>query len=537
MTRPLRLRVGGLVGAALFAFLPGCARNVPASDLESSGSPKKKRTVLVTEYDDLAVGEDAAREIEAEMGVYESPELAAYVTEIGLRLVQHAPRRPFQYNFHVLNQMTPNAFSLPGGHVYVTRGLLALANSEDELANVLGHEIIHAAERHVAAQQELARRTNPFTLPLMRLAQLAAYSRDHERAADKGGQILAAKAGYDPAGLSEFLKHLGDAERLTIGYSRIVSYFDTHPGTTERVSSTAAQAVTLEWKRDESRPAGGPSYLRRLEGTILDTDPAEGIFRDNEFVHPDIEFRILLPRGWELVNTHEAVGAVSPDGQARFFITLEAPLGRGSADAAAGSEGATAPLEASDEPPPEMPTPEQAADRFLEENGEKYGVRLQRRQPVQLAEVEAYRLEMDALMGTTPVSGHVTFIPHRQSVLRLTTVAVSGAWSQYQGRAHATLRTFRSLSAEERASVEVLRLGLAHALEGENIAELSQRTANVWPPGRTAVLNGVFVDARFHEGELVKIARASPYVATAARRARPRTPGDEDAVLGEPSVP
>jgi predicted Zn-dependent protease len=144
---------------------------------------------------------------------------------------------------------------------------------------------------------------------------------------------------------------------------------------------------------------------------------------------------------------------------------------------------------------------------------------------------------MDALMGTTPVSGQITFIPHASFVLRLTTVAVSGAWSQYQGRAHATLRTFRSLTDEERASVEVLRLGLAHALEGEDIAGLSQRTANVWPPGRTAVLNGVFVDARFHEGELVKIARASPYTPASTRPSRPRSPGDADAVLGEPSKP
>jgi predicted Zn-dependent protease len=518
--RALRAGIAGAVAAGLLASACG-----------GGGQPAKKRTVLLsTEYDDLAVGEDAAREIEAEMGLYQNESLTEYVSEVGRRLVAYAPLRPFQYQFKIVDQMAPNAFALPGGHIYVSRGLLALASTEAELAGVLGHEIIHAAERHAAAQQELTRRTSPFLMPYIRMARLAAYSRDHERAADKGGQEIAAKAGYDPAALGDFLKRLGDTERLTLGYSRLPSYFDTHPGTTERVASTASRAVTLEWEPDPTRPTGRSAYLHRVAGVVLDVDPAEGIFRDTEFIHPDLDFRIRFPRRWALVNTHQAVGAVSPDGNARIFITLEPPLAK--ADAA-GKDGEK-PLPEPDlvpqraeagggsDDPPQMPTAQQAADRFVTNQSDEFNVRVEREGIVQIGEVEAPRLDFRGQMGPIAVGGQVTFIPHNGFVFRLMSVATASAWTQYVGRAHTTARTFRSLTEEERKSVSVLHLRLVRALEGEDIASLSQRTANAWGPGRTAVLNGIFVDARFDEGQLVKIARSLPY--------RPKPDGDRRAL-------
>jgi predicted Zn-dependent protease len=487
-------------------------------DGASEGSDRKRTVLLSTEYDDLAVGEDASAEIEAEMGLYDSPALTAWVAEVGRRLVAFAPQRPFQYRFQIVDQMVPNAFSLPGGHIYVSRGLVALANSEAELAGVLGHEIIHAAERHAAAQQELARRTSPFLMPYVRMARLAAYSRDHERAADRGGQTIAARAGYDPAALAEFLKHLGDSERLTVGYSRLPSYFDTHPGTTERVATTASHAVTLEWTPDPTREGGRDAYLRQVDGIVLDTNPAEGIFRETEFIHPDLDFRILFPRGWTLVNTRQAVGAVSPDNNARIFITLEAPIApaepetrageaqAGQAGPTPGSEGAPQAAE-----PPQMPTAREAADRFVADPDDEFRIRVAKDQLVQIGEIEAPRIDFEGNMGPVSVGGQATFIPHGGLVLRLMSVATSGTWSQFVGRAHTSARTFRPLTEEERNGVAILHLRLASAMAGEDLAALGRRTGNAWGPGPTAVLNGVFVDARFEEGDLVKIAKSIPY--------------------------
>lgn len=511
---PARRALRGLLAAAAALLLSGaCARHGGESPGEER--PDKKRTILLsTEYDDLAAGEEAAREIEAEMGIYDSPALTAYVSEVGRRLVAYAPLRPFTYTFQVVDQMIPNAFSLPGGHVYVSRGLIALASTEDELAGVLGHEIIHAAERHAAAQQELARRTSPFLMPYIRIARLAGYSRDNERAADKGGQTIAAKAGYDPAALADFLQHLGDSERLRIGYSRLTTYFDTHPGTSERVASTAARAMTLDWTPDPTRLTGHDNYLRRIEGIVLGADPAEGIFRETEFAHPDLDFRILFPRGWTLVNTRQAVGAVSPDNRARFFIVLEPPLQPEKPEG--NRRDQTEPAEIPSQPeepaePPKMPTAREAAERFISNPRDEFRVGVQREGPVQIGEIEAYRLDVQGSMGPTPIGGQITFIPHADLVFRLTCVATTSRWSSYVGRARTTARTFRPLAENERSSVEVVYLRLAHAVEGEGISDLSQRVGNVWDLGRTAVLNGIFVDARFEGGELVKIARSVPY--------------------------
>lgn len=525
-----RLPKALLLCAALSLALPlACARNTPDAGRGDSDKKKKRTILLSTEYDDRSAGEEAAREVEAEMGLYDSPKLSTYVEEVGRRLAGYAQLRPFDYQFKIIDQMTPNAFSLPGGHIYVSRGLIALAQDDDQLANVLGHEIVHSAERHAAAQQELARRTNPFTMPFIRLAKLAAYSRDHERAADRGGQTLAAKAGYDPAGMAEFLKHLGNTERLTVGYSRLTSYFDTHPGTTERVASTAARADTLEWHRDPLRPSGRSFYLQQIEGIILDTNPAEGVFRETEFIHPDLDFRILFPRGWELVNTHQEVGAISPDSSAWIFMSLEAPKQVEKPDD--GGEPATQDEEAA---PPEMPTPREAAERLVKNPEEDFQIRVQREQPVLLGEIETYRLDIEGRIGTTSVVGQISFIPHNGLVFRLTGVAKSSAWGRYLGRVHTAARTFRPLTDEERRSVEVLHLRVVHALAGEDVAALGERTGNSWPPGRTAVLNGVFVDTHFEEGELVKIARASTYEPSKPEPGAPSSDADAGPLGSEP---
>ena len=120
------------------------------------------------------------------------------VQEIGKRLLRSDPSRKFEYEFHIVDQEMPNAFALPGGHIYVSRGLIALANSEDELACVIGHEITHAAKRHAAAMQAHMRTLNPLSMGYIRAAHLASYSRDQERDADRGGQQLAARAGPVP---------------------------------------------------------------------------------------------------------------------------------------------------------------------------------------------------------------------------------------------------------------------------------------------------------------------------------------------------
>ena len=154
--------------------------------------------------------------------------------------------------------------------------------------------------------------------------------------------------------------------------------------------------------------------------------------------------------------------------------------------------------------------------------------RLLREVVVQIGEIEAPRIDFSGQMGPISVAGQVTFIPHQDFVLRLMSVAVASAWSHYVGRAHTTARTFRSLTDAERDSVTVLHLQLVHALDEEDIASLSQRAGNAWGPGQTAVLNGVFVDRRFEEGEIVKIAHSRHYIPQASEAPRALQPSPDD---------
>ena len=222
---------------------------------------------LITVEQEKKLGADEAVKVEQQMGLLEDPALVSYVESVGQRLAEQSPRRDVAYRFHVVDMVEPNAFALPGGYVYVTRGLLALVNTEDELAGVVGHEIGHVAARH--SVQKISRQ-GPFAVvtgivagvtglvsPLVgnivggvgEFAQslvFSPYSRSQENEADKVGQEMAAKAGWEPEGLTDFLNTLGREEALVHDGPRRPSFFDSHPATPDRVANTSKHAKQLQ---------------------------------------------------------------------------------------------------------------------------------------------------------------------------------------------------------------------------------------------------------------------------------------------------
>ncbi len=475
--RDRRYAARGLALAVAFTFACGSA---PSRRPASSG-PEPRRTVLATEYDDVRVGELAAKDVTAEMGVVGEPALDAYVSELGRRLARNLSSRRFEYRFTVVDQFEPNAFALPGGHIFISRGLLALVNSEDELANVLGHEIVHAAERHASARQAVAQRQNPLSMPVARMGQLAAYGRDQERDADAGGQRLAARAGYDPAALASFLERLGNVERLQLGFSRMPRFFDTHPGTIERAAAARARARQISWV-PTPEPVG--DHLALVEGLLMGTNPAEGVFDESLFLHPDLGFQIRFPDGWKLVNTHRAVGATSPRGGAIVFLMLE--------------EGAG--------------DPQGAAERFLVRHGREFRIGVQRSAPVRIGSLPAWRLDVVAAAGGLALAGQLTFVVFGDRIYRITAVAPRGVAAQFAGRARNVARSFAPIGEQGRRKVQRETLRVVEAAPGETLTTLIHRTGSSLEPLRLAILNGFFVDVRFEGGERVKIARAEPYL-------------------------
>jgi predicted Zn-dependent protease len=461
----------------------GSGDQQPDKEATKAEERKQKRRVLLrTAYDDRSVGEEQTAIVEAELGIYDDEQLERYVNSVAVRLLRHAPPQPFDYEFRIVDQVVPNAFAIPGGKIYVSRGLLALVGSEDELAAVLGHEITHAAERHSAARIEHARRINPFAIGILRAASIAAYGRENERDADRGGQILAASAGYDPNGIATFLRKLDAAERYEVGWSRLPFFLATHPTSPERSAIASQRASELSWEKTASvasQTGGGPEYTGMIDGLVLGDDPAGGLFKDGRFVHPDMRFSLRFPPGWTTQNSPQAVSAIAPSRDA------EASL---SAIGAAGDL-------------------DQSIDEFLAQEVDGVKFQVLDRRPIKVGELPGVRVVAKA-RGLHSV---MSFIEYEGLVFRLTLLSTGGAERKYRGRANAFVQSFRPLDDAGVYSLEVMRLRIARALESETLQQLSVRTRNDLELVYTGVLNNLFASSELSKGQRVKIGLNEPY--------------------------
>jgi predicted Zn-dependent protease len=475
--------------AACFLVVPGCAAN-PASG---------ERSVILSSTDEeKQTGAEAAEQVEAELGLVRDPELVAYVQRIGARLAEHSPRQDVSYRFAIADMAETNAFALPGGYIYVSRGLLALANSEAQLANVIGHEIAHVAARHHARQQ--SRATGVGILSALgtvaaailggpeaaqvvgSLGQIAgagfiaSYSREQERESDDLGQRIAAHSGYDPGAMADFLAALGRESQIgQHGAARAPSFLDSHPATPERVGATRSRAATLAVR---SSPAFAPTrekFLALLEGLMVGPDPAQGMFEGTRFLHADMDLSLRFPSEWRTQNSPARVAGGSPRGDALIALELQ---GRGD-------------------------DPRAAAQQFLA----RQPLRVVRSRPLRVNGLRAFEL----IGAAQDAAAHVTWIAYRGSVYRISGLASPTQFRSYEALFANTAGTFRPLTPVERRRFKQRVLTIATAQAGETLEELGRRTGNAWGIEQTAVANGLRPGDPLEAGRRVKIAVEKPY--------------------------
>jgi predicted Zn-dependent protease len=273
-------------------------------------------------------------------GIYEAPDLERRLSAILARLVPVSDAPGVRYSVSVLNTPVVNAFALPDGQLFVTRGLLALANDEAEAAAVLAHEMAHVSARHAAARIEQAqnallgsrvlqavtgdRQLSQAVLTSSALS-LASFSRAQELEADQIGIRTVFRAGFDPYGAIRLLENMerSGGLRPTGGGSGDGGFLATHPSTPERLAT--ALATARQFAGPDVGARDRDTYLRVVDGMLYGDDPRSGLVRGREFLHPQFGFAFTAPSGFTLENTQRAVLGVGPDGAAFRFDTVRVP--------------------------------------------------------------------------------------------------------------------------------------------------------------------------------------------------------------------
>ena len=433
-----------LLLALPLSWLAGCRTN-PVSG--------RKELVLMSEEAEQEIGDEAARQVESQLGIVADESLNEYVQQLGKKLAEYSPRRDVEYSFQVVEMEEPNAFALPGGYIYLSRGLLALANSEAEVANVIAHEIGHVAARHAAQRDTAAKAATLLTVlgvvaaaagsadgraiagtQFLGQGLLASYSREQERQSDRIAIELTSKAGIDPGGMARFLKQLDNSTRLRTGTSRRAGFFDTHPGTPERFAEATTRAQVTRWTPGFSIAATQREFYERIDGVVVGPAASEGVFRENIFLHGDLGFALRFPPGWAYRNSRAQVMAMAPSGDAIAVLELAGP---------------------GDDP-----------RAMAVEYAKEAGLTLTEATPIRIGGMRAVRARAQVRAGGGMVDSLITWVAFDGMVYRLAAGTPGGGLPKYHGILRSFARGFRPLRDEDREKIHELRVRVVEARSG-----------------------------------------------------------------------
>jgi predicted Zn-dependent protease len=453
----------------------------------------RREVSLMSEAQEIQLGQQADGEVRREMGIYDDPELTGYVEGIGLRLA-HASERPnLPWHFAIVDSPAVNAFALPGGYIYLTRGIMPYLRNEAELAGVLGHEIGHVTARHAA--QAYTRSTGaqiglvlseifiPQTRPLANVAQSGVgllflkYGRDDELEADGLGAKYEARTGWDPASVPAFLTTLGRIDEAT-DRKGVPNWLSTHPQPADRVQKIQATVAELEAQGgDRKWTAEREGYLRRLDGLMFGDNPREGVVRGREFLHPDLRFALRFPDGWDVNNGKTQVEAKAPNADAYVMLQLDdRPQGRDIDDVATAS---------------------MTRAGFREIQGGSTDIN------GLTAHVGTYQ---GTIQGLGAVVTRVAHILNGGRVFVVAGLAPSKIFESAERDFSETIRSFRLLNASEAADVRPNRIDLYVAREGDTWQSIAERAGKgIVKPATLAIMNGQPVNEQPRAGERLKI--------------------------------
>jgi predicted Zn-dependent protease len=482
---------GRLLAAVLCVAVmaAGCASNPATGGAD---------VVTMSEKKEIEIGRQMHPKILQQYGRYNDEQLQAYVNDVGQRLAAKGDRPELTYTFTVLDSQETNAFALPGGYIYITRGIMSYLNSEAELSAVLGHEIGHVTARHAVRQQAGATAAGVGATLIAVLtgsgslanianvagsALIAGYGRDMELEADALGAKYVGKVGFDPESMIDVVRLLKNQEMFEIQRAREENreprvyhgVFSSHPDNDTRLKEVVASAGKVA--ANEPRPDNRDLYLSRITGLPVGPSEAQGVTRGSRFYHPDMGFTVAFPTGWLIQNQPTKLVGVTPqkDVTLQLFVM----------------------------PYPPGVTPEQFLSRNLQ------GTRTERGEP----------LEVNGLPGYTALAQNVSLPwgnkgPARYAVVYMNNQAfvffgssrITTALASHDALLLSSIKTFRRLRQRELEIADPDRIRVVRATSQTTIEGLAKASPiEKYPAQQLRLLNDLYPDKEPTAGQAIKI--------------------------------
>ena len=469
------LAIAVVAVAACFA-LYGCYVN-PATG--------KDQFSLYSQSQEIQMGQQANDEVVASIGLYNDSSWQTYIQRLGTDLASKTTRPDLPWTFHIVDDPTVNAFALPGGFIYVTRGILCYINNEAELASVVGHEIGHVTARHSVTQmtkQQIAQLgvlAGTMVEPkLEKYGQLIntglglmflKFSRDDEKQADDLGLRYMYSDGYDPKQMVHVFEVLGRISANS-GSGRIPEWMSTHPDPGNRAQRIQTEIDTLKGSLS-GRKVARDSYLTRLNGFVYGDDPREGYFEANTFYHPQLKFKFTFPAEWNTQNQKQGVLAGSPNQDAVIQITLA-----------------------------QSTTLETAADKFFSQQGM---VATPRRMTT-IGGQPAISGEFSATTSDGSINGASTFVAYDGKIYQILGMSTGASWGTYKPTIATSIKSFARLTDPKKLEVEPKRVDIVTLTKDMSLQQFSKSYPSTVSLDQLALLNQCEPTTVLTKGQMVK---------------------------------
>ncbi len=441
----------------------------------------QRQLTLMSQAQEIQMGRQTHPEVLAAFGAYDDPEWQAYIQELGAKIAATSERPELDWTFTVLDDPVVNAMALPGGFIYVNRGILANFNSEAELASVLGHEIGHVTARHSVEQMSRAQLAQlglgvaaVASEEFRQYAGLASqglgilflkFGRDDENQSDALGLRYMVRSGYDPHQMPKVFQTL-DRVSQSQGMRGNPEWMSTHPDPGNRVQNIAARISQLPPEQRQGT-VGRESYMERINGMVYGNDPRQGYTIGQTYYHPVLAFKVEFPDQWQIINQRQAVGALSPNRDAAVVLTLS-----------------------------DKDSPRAAFEAFFAQQGVQRGSNQGRN----LFTFRAF----DPQTGVSKADGLIGFVEHNGQVYQLMGYTAAETWRSYAGNMQRSLASFADVTQRRYLEVEPKKIDVVTLKSSMTLTEFARRYKTSAEVSELAILNGVDPDTTLEKGTLVK---------------------------------